>query len=100
MPAYIENFNKASCLSNPPDEEIIPLEEKQQIIEKPKKQVSEQQLINLAKARERAKERKKELAELNSKSKGLKEEQLRKDAEEYDRLKQEKILKQQEKKRN
>ena len=77
-------------VNNPPDEEIIPLEEK------PKKQVSEQQLMNLAKARERARERKKELAELNSKSKGLKEEQLRKDAEEYDRLKQEKILKQQE----
>ena len=50
-------------INNPPDEEIIPLEEKQQII--PKKQVSEQQLLNLAKARERAKERKKELAELN-----------------------------------
>lgn len=77
-------------VNNPPDEEIIPLEEK------PKKQVSEQQLMNLAKARERARERKKELAELNSKSKGLKEEQLRKDAEEYDRLKQDKILKQQE----
>ena len=81
-------------INNPPDEEIIPLEEKQQII--PKKQVSEQQLLNLAKARERAKERKKELAELNSKSKGLKEEQLRKDAEEYDRLKEEKKLKLQE----
>ena len=36
-------------INNPPDEEIIPLEEKQQIIEKTKKQVSEQQLINLAK---------------------------------------------------
>ena len=81
-------------INNPPDEEIIPLEEKQQII--PKKQVSEQQLLNLAKARERAKERKKELAELNSKSKGLKEEQLRKDTEEYDRLKEEKKLKLQE----
>ena len=81
-------------INNPPDEEIIPLEETQPIIQK--KQVSEQQLMNLAKARERAKERKKELAELNSKSKGLKEEQLRKDAEEYDRLKEEKKLKQQE----
>ena len=59
-------------INNPPEEEIIPLEEKQQIIEKPKKQVSEQQFINLAKAREQAKERKKELAELNYKSKGLK----------------------------
>ena len=44
-------------ISNPPEEEVIPLEEK------PKRQVSEQQLMNLAKARERAKERKKELAE-------------------------------------
>ena len=88
--------NKDLPINNPPEEEIIPLEGKQQIVEKPKKPVSEQQLLNLAKARERAKERKKELAELNSKSKGLKEEQLRKDAEEYDRLKQEKILKQQE----
>ena len=77
-------------INNPPEEEIIPLEEK------PKRQVSEQQLMNLAKARERAKERKKELAELNTKSKGLKEEQLRKDAEEYDKLKEEKKLKQQE----
>ena len=57
---------------------------------KPKKQVSEQQLLNLAKARERAKERKKELAQLNAKSKGLKEEQMRKDADEFDRLLEEK----------
>ena len=81
---------KDLTVNNPPEEEIIPLEEK------PKRQVSEQQLMNLAKARERAKERKKELAELNTKSKGLKEEQLRKDAEEYDKLKEEKKLKQQE----
>ena len=53
---------------------------------KPKRQVSEQQLMNLAKAREKAKERKKELAELSAKSKGLKEEQMRKDAEEFDKL--------------
>ena len=39
-------------INNPPEEEIIPLEEKQTIVEKPKKQVSEQQLINLTKARE------------------------------------------------
>ena len=86
----MKSKNKDLPISNPPDEEVIPLEEK------PKRQVSEQQLMNLAKARERAKERKKELAELNSKSKGLKEEQLRKDAEEYDKLKEEKKLKQQE----
>ena len=55
------------------EEEIIQQEEV--IIEdvKPKRQISEQQLLNLAKARERAKERKKELAQLNSKSKGFKE---------------------------
>ena len=86
-------------INNPPEEELVLVEEKQikpHVEDKPKKQVSEQQLMNLAKARERAKERKKELAELNLKSKGLKEEQLRKDAEEYDRIKQEKLLKQQE----
>ena len=65
---------------------------------KPKRQISEQQLMNLAKAREKAKERKKELAELNAKSKGLKEEQMRKDADEFDKLlkDKEKKLKQQE----
>ena len=61
--------------------------------------------MNLAKAREKAKERKKELAELSAKSKGLKEEQMRKDAEEFDKLlkdkerfrqQEEKKLKQQE----
>ena len=57
---------------------------------KPKLQISEQQWTNLVKAREKAKERKKELAELNAKSKGLKEEQLRKDAEEYDQILEEK----------
>ena len=65
---------------------------------KPKRQISEQQLMNLAKAREKAKERKKELEELNAKSKGLKEEQMRKDADEFDKLlkDKEKKLKQQE----
>ena len=53
-------------INNLPEEEIIPLEGKQQIVEKPKKPVSEQQLMNLAKARERAKERKKELAVFDS----------------------------------
>ncbi len=57
---------KDLTVNNPPEEEIIPLEEK------PKRQVSEQQLMNLAKARERAKERKKELAELNTKVKRIK----------------------------
>ena len=68
------------------------IQQEEVIIEdvEPKHQISEQQLLNLAKARERAKERKKELAQLNSKSKGLKEEKLRKDAEESDRLLEEK----------
>jgi multidrug efflux pump subunit AcrA (membrane-fusion protein) len=68
------------------------IQQEEVIIEdvKPKRQISDQQLLNLAKARERAKERKKELAQLNSKSKGLKEEKLRKDAEEFDRLLEEK----------
>ena len=54
---------------------------------KPKRVLSESQLQNLAKARERAAERKKELKELNAKSKGLKEERLKDDAKEYDKLK-------------
>ena len=40
---------------------------------KPKKILTDAQLEALAKAREKAKQRKKELAELNAKSKGLKE---------------------------
>lgn len=53
---------------------------------KPKKQLSEQQLLNLKKARERAQERKTELKNLHAKSKALKEEQLKLDALEYDKL--------------
>ncbi len=49
--------------------------------------MTEQALQNLAKARIRAQERKTELKELNSKSKALKEEQLRQQAEEYDKIK-------------
>ena len=59
---------------------------------KPKRVLSESQLQNLAKARERAAERKKELKELNEKSKGLKEERLKDDAKEYDKLKKKKEL--------
>ena len=72
------------------EEQEIQQEEVINVDVKPKRQVSEQQLLNLVKARERAKERKKELAQLNAKSKGLKEEQLRKDAVEFDRLLEEK----------
>jgi len=60
---------------------------------KPKKQLSEQQLLNLKKARERAQERKTELKHLHAKSKALKEEQLKLDALEYDKLKKEEELK-------
>ena len=58
----------------------------------PKRVLSESQLQNLAKARERAAERKKELKELNAKSKGLKEERLKDDAKEYDKLQKKKEL--------
>lgn len=53
---------------------------------KVKKQLTQEQLDNLAKAREKARERKIELGQISAKAKGLKEEKLRKDAEEYDKL--------------
>ena len=83
---------KHQTIQTPITVEEEEIQQEEVIIEdvKPKRQISEQQLLNLAKARERAKERKKELAQLNSKSKGLKEEKLRKDAEEFDRLLEEK----------
>ena len=83
---------KQQTIQQPITVEEEEIQQEEVIIEdvKPKRQISEQQLLNLAKARERAKERKKELAQLNSKSKGLKEEKLRKDAEEFDRLLEEK----------
>lgn len=88
------------------NEEIIFNEPVQQVTQetqevvKPKRQISELQLTNLAKAREKAKERKKELAQLNAKSKGLKEQELRKNAERYDEiLKEIERLKKEEEKR-
>ena len=59
---------------------------------KPKKILSDAQLEALAKAREKAKQRKKELAELNAKSKGLKEQKLKADAAEFDKLQKQKEL--------
>ena len=53
---------------------------------KVKKQLTQEQLDNLAKAREKARERKIELGQISSKAKALKEEKLRKDADEYDKL--------------
>ena len=69
-----------------------PVEEKVEEIPKQKKVMSNAQLESLAKARDKAKERKKELAELNAKSKGLKEEKLKLDAKEYDRIQKQKEL--------
>ena len=57
---------------------------------KQKKVLSEQQLEALARARIKAQERKQELKELNYKSKNLKEEKLKADAAEFDKLKREK----------
>ena len=59
---------------------------------KPKKILSESQLAALANARIKAQERKKELAELNAKSKGLKEQKLKADAAEFDKLQKQKEL--------
>ena len=59
---------------------------------KQKKILTPEQFENLKKARERASERKKELAQLNAKSKGLKEEKLKADAAEYDKLQKQKEL--------
>ena len=88
------------------EEEIIFNEPVQQVTQetqevvKPKRQISELQLTNLAKAREKAKERKKELAQLNAKSKGLKEQELRKNAEKIDEsLKEKERLKKEEEQR-
>ena len=62
-------------------------------VQKVKKVLTQEQLDNLAKAREKAKERKIELAQISSKAKLLKEEQLRKSASEYDKLISEKASK-------
>ncbi len=75
-------IEESQFVEEPPKEEAV----------KPKKILSESQLESLAKARIKAQERKKELAELNFKSKGLKEEKLKADASEYDKLKKKKEL--------
>ena len=61
-------------------------------VEKPKKVLTESQLEALAKARIKAQERKQELKELNAKSKGLKEQKLKADAAEFDKLQHKKEL--------
>ena len=70
-------------------EEITEAENKP---EKPKKVLTQSQLEALAKARIKAQERKQELKELNAKAKGLKEEKLKADAAEYDKLQKKKEL--------
>ena len=78
-----------------PSEEPVkqePEPEPEQEPAKPKKILSDAQLEALAKAREKAKQRKKELAELNAKSKGLKEQKLKADAAEFDKLQKQKEL--------
>jgi hypothetical protein len=67
-------------------ENIEEPEETPQPAPKAKKQLTQEQLDNLAKAREKARERKIELGQISSKAKALKEEKLRKDADEYDKL--------------
>ena len=73
-------------------EQLVEVEPKQEQEPKPKKVLTESQLEALAKARIKAQERKQELKELNAKSKGLKEEKLKADAAEFDRLQQKKEL--------
>ncbi len=67
-----------------------PIEEPEEILQpapKVKKQLTQEQLDNLAKAREKARERKIELGQISTKAKALKEEKLRKDAEEINHSK-------------
>ena len=77
--------------------------EENEVIEQPeepapkvKKILTQEQLDNLAKAREKARERKIELGQISSKAKLLKEEKLKKDAAEYDKLISEKTKPQKE----
>ena len=69
-------------------EQLVEVEPPKEQEQKPKKVLNESQLQALAKARIKAQERKQELKELNAKSKGLKEEKLKADAAEFDRLQQ------------
>ena len=75
----------------PEKEQVVP--EKEEIeVTKPKKKMTESQLEALAKARIKAQERKQELKELNAKSRGLKEQKLKADAAEFDKLQKKKEL--------
>jgi len=70
------------------NEQLVDVKPEIKVEQKPKKVLTESQLEALAKARVKAQERKQELKELNAKSKGLKEEKLKADAAEFDRLQQ------------
>ena len=74
------------------NEQLVEVEPPKEQEQKPKKVLTESQLEALAKARIKAQERKQELKELNAKSKGLKEQKLKADAAEFDRLQQKKEL--------
>ena len=89
-----KNIIEISEKEIPSEEAIVepPKPEPEQEPTKPKKILSDAQLEALAKAREKAKQRKKELAELNAKSKGLKEQKLKADAAEFDKLQKQKEL--------
>ena len=77
-----KEIEEKQFVEEPPKEEAV----------KPKKVLSESQLESLAKARIKAQERKQELKQLNAKSKGLKEEQLKANAAEFDKLQKKKEL--------
>ena len=75
----------------PEKEQVVP--EKEEIeVTKPKKKMTESQLEALSRARIKAAERKQELKELNAKSRGLKEQKLKADAAEFDKLQKKKEL--------
>ena len=92
MKSKKNNKNNIEIIEKEIQEEPIVEPPIEPISEKPKRVLSESQLEALAKARVKAQERKQELKELNFKSKGLKEEKLKSDAAEYDKLKKKKEL--------
>ena len=74
------------------EENLVEVPETQELKQKPKRVLTQSQLEALAKARVKAQERKQELKELNAKSKNLKEQRLKADAAEFDRLQKKKEL--------
>ena len=92
MKSKKNNKNNIEITEKEVQEEPIVEPHIEPITEKPKRVLSESQLEALAKARIKAQERKQELKELNAKSKGLKEERLKDDAKEYDKLQKKKEL--------